>query len=124
MAWDRRMLGVPNQPGKPVIEVNDLPLPWLNESIAPRRQADVGHPAFTYVTILSAVEAKRMNEAFKKRAAEELRANLAAGGEDSIGRNIDENAVQAGERIDALLEAIRQDGYFSSWVIIEECTID
>jgi hypothetical protein len=115
---------VPNQPGKPVIEVNDVPLPWLAESIAPRRQADVGHPALTYVTILSAVEARRMNEVFKKRAAEELRANLAAEGEDSIGQNIDENAAQAGERIDALLEAITQEGYFSSWVIVEECTID
>jgi hypothetical protein len=28
------------------------------------------------------------------------------------------------ERIDALLEAITQEGYFSSWVIVEECTID
>lgn len=135
--WDRRMIGVPNQPGKKTIEVN-LPEAgerWTADSIVPRRQADVGYSCLTYVTVLSAVEAAQINADFKRRAEETLRANLkqaqetlradwAEDGEGYIGQNIDENAVEAGARVDALLEAIKQEGYFSSWVIIEECTID
>ena len=49
---------------------------------------------------------------------------MAEEGEGYIGQNIDEIAVQAAAQVDELLEAIKQEGYFSSWVIIEECTID
>jgi hypothetical protein len=122
--WDRRMIGVPNRSEKKNIEI-DLPLGWSAEALAPRRQADVGYPpALTYVTVLSAVEAAQINADFKKRAKEKLRARLAQKGEDYLGRHIDENAVQGAAEVDALLEAIRQEGYFSSWVIIEECSID
>jgi hypothetical protein len=123
--WDRRMIGVPNRPGKKTIEI-DLPEGevWTASSIAPRRQADVGHPALTYVTVISAVEAAQINVGFKRQAEETLRANLAEEGEGYIGQNIDEIAVETGAKVDELLEAIKQEGYFSSWVIIEECTID
>ena len=121
--WDRRMIGVPNQPGKQTIEI-ELPDGWSAASIAPRRQVDVGHPALTYVTVVSAVEAAQINDDFKRQAEEELRTNLAEEGEDYIGQNIDEIAVEGGDQVDDLLEAIKQEGYFSSWVIIEECTID
>ena len=123
--WDRRMIGVPNRPGKRTIEIN-LPEAegWSAASVAPRRKADVGHPALTYVTVISAVEAVQINVGFKRQAEETLRANLAAEGEGYNFQNIDEIAVQAAAEVDELLEAIKQEGYFSSWVIIEECTID
>jgi len=83
--WDRRIIGVPNRPGKKTIEIEipDGGESWTAAFVAPRRQA-----------------------------------------EGYIGQNIDEIAVQTGAKVDELLEAIKQEGYFSSWVIIEECTID
>lgn len=136
--WDRRMLGVPNRAGKKTIEVDLDPEGWPAASVAPRRQADVGYPCLTYVTVLSAVEAAQINVGFKKQAEETFRANLkeaqethradwAEGGKGYkgyIGQNIDEQAVQIAAKVDELLEAIKQEGYFSSWVIIEECTTD
>ncbi len=121
--WDRRMIGVPNRPDKKTIEI-DLPDGWTAASVAPRRQADVGFPALTYVTVISAVEAAQINAGFKRQAEDTLRAILTEEGEGYIGQNIDEIAVQGGAEVDALLEAIKQEGYFSSWVIIEEVTID
>ena len=52
--WDRRMIGVPNGPGKRTIEIN-LPEGWTAASVAPRRQADVGYPALIYVAGKSAI---------------------------------------------------------------------
>ena len=121
--WDRRMIGVPNGPGKRTIEIN-LPEGWTAASVAPRRQADVGYPALIYVTVISAVEAAQINVGFKRKAQERLRANLAEKGEGYSGQHIDKITVQGAAEVDALLEAIKQKGYFSSWVIIEECTID
>lgn len=120
---DRRMIGVPNRAGKETIDI-DLPKPWTAAAVAPRRHVDVGYPALTYVTVISAVEAAQVNADFKKQAEEKLRVGLAEKGEDYIGQNIDEIAVQTGARVDELLAAIKQEGYFSSWVIIEECDID
>ncbi len=133
--WDIRIIGVPNRAGKKTIVVDLDPGEWTAASVAPRRQADVGHPALTYVTVISAVEAAQINVGIKRRAQERLRANLreaqethranwAEDGKGYIGQNIDEGNVQAAAKVDELLEAIKQEGYFSSWVIIEECTID
>ena len=121
--WERRMIGVPNRPEKQTIDIN-LPKGWTAASVAPRRQADVGHPALTYVTVISAVEAAQINVGFKRKAQETLRANVAEKGEGYIGQHIDKIAVQTAAQVEALLEAIKQEGYFSSWVLIEECTID
>jgi hypothetical protein len=117
------MLGIPNRPEKGVIEI-DLPLGWRAEGIASRRAVDVGHPVMVYVTILSAVEAAQINARYKKQAEETLRARLAEQGPGYIGSNIDANAVHGAIQVEKMLEAIEQEGYFSSWVIIEECTID
>jgi len=123
--WGRRMIGVPNQPGKKTIMIDLTGAQgWPAAPVAHRRQANVGYPCLTYVTVLSAVEAAQINDGFKKQAGETLRANLAEKGEGYIGQNIDEIAVEAGANVNELLEAIKQDGYFSSWVIIEECTTD
>jgi hypothetical protein len=45
--WDRRIIGVPNRPGKKTIEIEipDGGVSWTADSVAPRRQADVGYPA-------------------------------------------------------------------------------
>ncbi len=133
--WDRRMLGVPNCVGKKTIEVDLDPWGWPEAPLAHRRSVDVGYPCLTYVTVVSAVEAAQINVGFKKQAEENLRANLreaqetgrdnwAEDGKGYIGQNIDEGVVQIAAEVDELLEAIKQEGYFSSWVIIEECTID
>jgi hypothetical protein len=117
------MIGVPNRPEKKTIEI-DLPEGWTAASVAPRRQADVGYPILIYVTVIEAGEAAQINVDFKRQAEETLRVNLAEEGEDYIGQNIDEIAVEGAAEVDELLVAIKQEGYFCSWVIIEECTID
>lgn len=117
------MIGVPNRSGKKTIEIN-LPETWTAAAVAPRRQVDVGYPALTYVTVISAVEAARINVGFKRQAEETLRVRLAGEGDGYVGQHMDELAVQSAAEVDALLEAIRQEGYFASWVIIEECDID
>ena len=76
------------------------------------------------ITVISAVEASQINIGFKRQSPETHHTNLTEMGEGYIGQNIDEIAVQGSAQVDALLEAIKQEGYFSSWVIIEECTID
>jgi hypothetical protein len=121
--FDRRMIGVPNCPGK-LVEVVDLPPGWSAESIAPRRQADLGHPILSYVSVLSRHEAARINAEFKRQAEERLGAKLAENGPGYLGQNIDQQAVHCGVAVDKLLKAIEQEGYFASWVVIEECTID
>ena len=123
--WDRRVIGVANRPGEKTIEMHLTGAQgWPAAPVAHRRQADVGYPCLTYVTVISAVEAAQINVGFKRQAQETLRANLAEKGEGYIGQNIHELAVEAGAKVDELLEAIKQEGYFSSWVIIEECTTD
>ena len=121
--WDRRMIGVPNRPDENTIEI-ELPPGWSAQALAARRQADVGPGALTYVTVVSAIEAAHVNADFRREAEEALRANLAEEGEDYAGQPVDQSAVHGAARVDALLQAIEQEGYFSSWVIIEECTID
>lgn len=74
--------------------------------------------------MLSAAEAAEINSRFKRQAEETLRANLAEKGVGYCSQNIDEIAVQGGAKVDELLQAIKQEGYFSGWVVIEECTID
>ena len=121
--WDRRMIGVPNGPGKKTIYI-ELPAGWTAGSVAPRRKAEVGANCLTYVTVLSAFEAAQINDSFKREAEEELRVNLAEKGEGYFTQHIDQIAVQGGAEVNKLLEAIKQEGYFSSWVVIEVCTID
>ena len=121
--WDRRMIGVPNSPGKATVSM-ELPAAWPVNAVAHRREAAVGGNCLTYVTVLSALEAAQINEIYKRMAADDLRRNAAAHGEDHVTRHLDEIAVEAGAHVDRLLEAIKQEGYFSSWVVIEECTID
>lgn len=120
---DSRMLGIPNHPDRPVVEI-PLPPGWGKDSEIPSRMADAGAPVLTYVIVYSAAEAAEVNARYRRQAEETLRSNVAAKGPDYLGRHLDELAVQGAAEVDRLLDAIRQDGYFSSWVLVESCTID
>jgi hypothetical protein len=121
--YDERMLGIPNRPEKGVIKI-DLPMGWINHDHPAFRVADVGAPCLTFVAALSLFEAATINREYLRRAEDELRKHLAEEGDDYIGQNLDENAVSGAKRVEQLLEAIKEEGYFSSWVLIESCTID
>jgi hypothetical protein len=120
---DHRMLGIPNQPDRPVVEI-PLPPGWGRDLEISPRVADVGAPVLTYVTVYSAVEAAAVNARYRQHAEQALQANLAAKGPEYLARHLDELAVQGAAQVDRLLDAIRQQGYFSSWVLVESCTID
>lgn len=121
--FDSRMLGIPNRPEKPVVEI-PLPLGWGKDTEIPSRVADVGAPVLTYVTVYSAAEAAAVNARYREQAERMLRENLAARGPDYFTRHLDEAAVLGAAQVDRLLDAIRDEGYFSSWVLVESCTID
>ena len=123
MMLDSRMVGIPNSPDRPVVQIR-LPLGWGRDSEISARVADVGAPVLTHVTVYSAAEAAEVNARYRQQAEETLRTNVAAKGPDYLARHLDELAVQGAAEVDRLLDAIRQDGYFSSWVLVESCTID
>lgn len=120
---DSRMLGIPNHPDRPMVE-SALPPGWGRDAEVPARVADVGAPVLTYVTVYSAAEAAEVNARYRERAERTLAANLAAKGPGYPARHLDELAVQGAAQVDRLLDAVRQEGYFSSWVLVESCTID
>lgn len=81
----------------------------------------------TSVTVDSAAEAAEaaeVNARYRRHAEQTLQANLAAKGPRYLARHLDELAVQGAAQVDRLLDAIRQQGYFSSRVLVESCTID
>ncbi len=123
MPFDKRMIGIPNRSEKAMIEI-DLPPGWITLDHPAFRVADVGEPVLTYVAVLSAFEAAAINAQYNRQAQDELGTNLTAQGSDYVGQNIDEMAVEGAAQVKKLLEAIKQEGYFSSWVLIEACTID
>lgn len=120
---DHRMLGIPNHPDRPLVAI-PLPPGWGRDSPIPARVADVGRPVLTYVTVYSAAEAAQVNARYRERAEQTLHDKLAANGPDYITQHLDELAVQGAAAVDRLLDAIRHEGYFSSWVLVESCTID
>ena len=120
---DSRMLGIPNRPEKPLVEIQ-LPPGWGKDSEIPARVADVGAPVLTYVAVYSAAEAAEVNARYREQAEQTLRDNIAAKGPDYFTRHLDELAVQGAAEVHRLLDIIRQEGYFSSWVLVESCTID
>jgi len=117
------MIGVPNKAGEKTIEV-ELPGDWSAGPIAQYRTADVGVPVLTEVAVLSAHEAASINATYKLKAEETLRSNLEAKGRGYLCQHLDEVAVHQAAEIEKLLAAIKQDGFGSSWVVIEEYTYD
>jgi hypothetical protein len=43
-----------------------------------------------------------------------------------VGRSVPTGlpAFDLTKKVDEMLQAIKEEGYFSSWILIEECTID
>ena len=116
---DHRMLGIPSRAGQPLVELR-LPLGWGRDSGVPSRVADVGAPVLTHVAVYSAAEAAAINERYREQAARALRER----GPDYPARYLDEIALRTADQVDQLLEAIRAEGYFSSWVLVESATMD
>lgn len=121
--FDSRMIGIPNRPEKGAVVI-ELPLGWDLTAVTAYRIADVGQPVLTQVAVLSTAEAARVNADYRAKAQETLRTNLSTKGPGYIGQNLDESAVHGADRVEELLSAIAQDGYFSSWVLVERCSID
>ncbi len=119
MTADARMIGV-NQHGNSA-ESMDLDLGWvrvMEEQGFEARVADVGGPLLSTVTVLSYVEAARINRVFKDRAIAQLRRS------SDIDRHIDCIQIQCAERVEELLERIGRTQYFSAWIIVETANID
>ncbi|MEE8325942.1 MAG: hypothetical protein V3R58_02785 [candidate division NC10 bacterium] len=70
------------------------------------------------VTVLSVVEAARINRVFKDQATEDLQRS------DDLDRHICLAEIQCSERVEELLEKIGRVEYFSPWVIVETANID
>ncbi len=119
MTADARMIGV-NQPGNSAEEMC-LDLGWvgaMKDQGFEARVADIGGPLLSTVTVLSVVEAARINRVFKGRATGELPRSR-----DSV-QHIDRIQIQCAERVEELLERIGSTHYFSAWIIVETANID
>ncbi len=113
MTADARMIGV-NQHGNSA-ESMDLDLGWvrvMEEQGFEARVADVGGPLLSTVTVLSVVEAVRINRVVKDRATGKLPGY-------TYGLKI-----QHAERVEELLDRIGSTHYFSAWIIVETANID
>ncbi len=122
MTADARMIGV-NQEGDSA-EAMCLDLGWvgvMKDQGFEARVADVGGPLLSTVTVLSVVEAARINRVFKGRAAGELPRSLDSG--RHIGVH-DRKQIQCAQRVEELLERIGRTQYFSAWIIVETANID
>ena len=109
--WDTRMIGIPNKPEKAMVEVG-FPDDWINWREPPFRQVEVGYPILIYSAIFEAKEIKRMNTDYLRHKEESASRIWPQGWRDQV------------KAIDEMLIAIKQEGYFCSWVIIEACTPD
>ncbi len=122
MTADARMIGV-NQEGDSA-ESMCLDLGWvrvMEDQGFEARVADVGGPLLSTVTVLSVVEAARINRVFKGRAAGELPRSHYSG--RHIGVH-DRMQIQCAERVEELLERIGRTQYFSAWIIVETANLD
>jgi hypothetical protein len=83
------------------------------------RTAEVGQPIFAKVAVLSAAEAKAVNQAYRQDAE----ASLATAKSD-ISASMSRRALECAGSVDVLLTQIGEVSYFSPWVIIEQADID
>ena len=113
MTTDARMIGV-SQHGNSA-ESMDLDLGWvrtMEDQGFEARVADVGGPLLSTVTVLSVVEAARINRVVKDRATGKLPGQ-------TYGIQI-----QTREGVEELLERIGSTHYYSAWIIVETANID
>lgn len=119
MSADARMVGV-NQNGSRAASI-PLEKGWLRlmkELGFTVRVADVGEPLLSTVTVLSVVEAARINKGFEQQATEDLQRS------NDLDRPLCLARLQCAERVAALLEKMGCTEYFSPWVIVETADID
>lgn len=121
--FDERMIGVPNVTQKPNVEI-ELPKGWAKFEPLDERQVDVNHPVLVFVATLSEFEARERNNRFRERTQQIMQEEIQENGEDSYTLHLQRSALAGADAVDQLLDQIKQDGYFASWVIIERCTID
>ncbi len=122
MTADARMIGV-NQEGDSA-ESMCLDIGWvgdMKDQGFEARVADVGGPLLSTVTVLSVVEAARINRVFKARAAGELPRRHDSGRQIGVHARMQ---IQCAERVEELLERVGRTQYFSAWIIVETANID
>ncbi len=131
MTADARMIGV-NQEGDSA-ESMCLDLGWvgvMKDQGFEACVADVGGPLLSTSTVLSVVEAARINRVFKARATRELarsRDSVRHTNRDEIQEMVEElieMQIQCADRVEELLERIGRTQYFSAWIIVETANID
>jgi hypothetical protein len=84
-----------------------------------QRIAEVGQPILTKVAVLSAAEAKAINEAYRQKAEVSL-----AAARNDISASWARRELDCAGSIDDLLAGIGEVSYFSPWVIVEQAAID
>ena len=89
-----------------------------------QRMADVGQPILSEVTILSVVEAARVNATYHREVAANLQQFEADPKRDEFFRHGYTCHVECAKQVDGLLALVGRVRYFSPWVIIEEADID
>jgi hypothetical protein len=119
--WSERVIGIPNCTDKSMVPIG-LPLGWENGLSF--RVADIGLSVLTEVAVLSEHEARTHNQRYRAEAKESKRKRIAKDGPDAYLLHLDESALSGADQIDNMLDLIKQDGYFASWIIVERCTID
>jgi hypothetical protein len=114
--------------GSSATEIINLERRWIATMIKMGfglRIADVGQPILTNVAILSSFEAKQVNESYRRY----IEADREAPESDiqdiqDIRKAWFQRRLECAMRVDELLAAIGDAGYFSSWIIVETADID
>ena len=114
--------------GSSATEIINLEPRWISSMVEmgfERRIADVGQHCLTYVGILSFVEAKQVNESYRRHIEAKRKAPESDIQEiQDIRKHSFELGLECAMRVDELLAAIGKVSYFSPWIIVETANID
>ena len=119
VAADYRMIGTDGRSARAIILFGRG---WIATMVGMGfglRAAEVGQPILTKVAVLSAAEAKAVNQVYRQDAE----ASLATAKTD-ISASMARRALECAGSVDDLLAQIGEVSYFSPWVIIEQADID
>ena len=125
MPSDARMVGTTGSSATEIINLEPRWISSMSEMGFGTRIADVGQPCLTTVAILSFVEAKQVNESYR-RYIEEDRKTPESDIQDiqDIRKARYQRELECAMRVDELLAAIGKLSYFSPWIIVETANID
>jgi hypothetical protein len=125
MPSDARMIGTTGSSATEIINLEPRWISSMSEMGFGTRIADVGQPCLTTVAILSFVEAKQVNESYRRYIEAARKAPESDIQEiQAIRKAWFQGALACAMRVDELLAAIGDAGYFSSWIIVETANID